>query len=163
MSGILEEAEKQSKLSRWLSVILDFIRHFISFTLENMCLHRHVLQCIEVMNCVSLNAGILFLWDIILGKSNKEESLNYPSNWMHTENCHFVGRSSGASAIPIENGYEKRLKLKPLFLMSWNLVSNSSFRSNIRLMYFWELQMLWFQQIWKMHRVLVFSLRFQKK
>jgi len=114
-------------------------------------------------NCVSLNAGILFLWDIILGKSNKEESLNYPSNWMHTEKCHFVGRSSGASAMPIENGYEKRLKLKPLFFKSCNLVSNSSFCSNIRWMYFRELQMLWFQQSWKMHRVPVFSLRFQKK
>jgi hypothetical protein len=36
---------------------------------------------------------------------------------MHTENRHFVGRSPGASAIPIENRYEKRLKLKPLFLV----------------------------------------------
>lgn len=159
----MEEVEKQSKLSRWLSVILDFIRHFISFTLENICLYRHALQCTEVMITVSLNAGILSLWDINLGKYNKEESLNYPSNWMHTKNLHFVGRSSGASAILIENGYEKRLKLKPLFLKSWNLVSNSSFSLNIRLMYFRELQMLWFRQNWKMHRVPVFSLWFQKK
>jgi hypothetical protein len=87
-------------------VIRDLVRHMLQ-TGEYL-LSQILLPNSEVLETACfVNAGILFLWDIILVKVQKRESIEL----IH-QPTHSIFRHSGASSILMENGDEERLKLQ---------------------------------------------------
>jgi hypothetical protein len=129
-----------SRVSRCLSVIRDLVTHLTCFIPVNICWHKYSLPTSKVMKNVCLWVpGYSSCETQLMLNYKKSYCWTYPSSQTHTENQHTPSADPlGHSSAIMENGDEKRLKLKLLRLKSWNPVSNSCLISYIILTYMWE-------------------------
>jgi hypothetical protein len=126
------------QISRCLSVIRDLFMHFTCFIPVNISLHKYALEKSKIMKSVCLWVPGYFSCETqFIAQKEKLLNLSFKSD-AHWKSAHSICRSPGPSFIIMQNGDEKRLKLKLLRLKSRNPDSISCLNSHIILTHKWK-------------------------